>query len=107
MEQIKKKHFYSKQKSRANQMLVTDKEIYKINRKRKWEYSAYKPILEESKEYKIKRLKSLNYDSVNENSLIWKENDKDEFKQVLEDIEIQENNKDNDSMIIDNPKCNF
>ena len=32
MEQINKKHFYSKQKGRALSMLVTDKEIYKINR---------------------------------------------------------------------------
>ena len=37
MEQIKKKHIYSKQKGRALLMLVTDKEIYKINRKRKRE----------------------------------------------------------------------
>ena len=102
MEQINKKHFNSKQKGRALSMLVTDKEIYKINRKRKREYSAYEPTLEESKEYKIKRLKPLNYDSVNENSLIWKENDQDEFEQALEDIEKQENNKDNDRMIIDN-----
>ena len=70
MEQISKKHFYSKQKGRALSMHVTDKEIYKINRKRKREYSAYEPTLEESKEYQIKRLKPLNYDSVNENSLI-------------------------------------
>ena len=48
MEQINKKHFYSKQKGRALSMLVTDKEIYKINRKRKKEYSAYEPTIEES-----------------------------------------------------------
>ena len=67
MEQINKKHFYSKQKGRALSMLVTDKEIYKINRKRKREYSAYEPTIEESKEYKSKSLKPINYDSVNEN----------------------------------------
>ena len=55
MEQINKKNFYSKQKGRALSMLVTDKEIYKINRKRKSEYSAYDRTLEESKEYKVKR----------------------------------------------------
>ena len=70
MEQINKKHFYSKQKGRALSMLVTDKEIYKINRKRKREYSAYEPTIEESKEYKSKRLKPINYDSVNENRKI-------------------------------------
>ena len=70
-------------------MLVTDKEIYKINRKRKREYSAYEPTIEESKEYKSKRLKLINYDSVNENKLIWKENDQNEFEKALEEIEEQ------------------
>ena len=84
-------------------MLVTDKEIYKINRKRKREYYAYEPTIEESKEYKSKRLKSLNYDSVNENNLIWKENDQNEFEKALEEIEEQESNKEDDRMIIDKP----
>ena len=70
MEQINKKHFYSKQNGRALSMNVTDKEIYKINRKRKREYSAYESTIKELKEYKIKRLKPLNYDSVNENRWI-------------------------------------
>ena len=96
MEQINKKHFYSKQKGRALSMLVTDKEIYKINRKR--EYFAYEPTIEESKEYKSMRLKPLNYDSVNENRKIWNENEQNEFEQALEDIEKQENNKDDDSI---------
>ena len=107
MEQINKKHFYSKQKGRALSMLVTDKEIYKINRKRKWEYSAYEPTIEESKEYKSKRLKPLNYDSVNENRKIWNENEQIKFEQALEDIEKQENNKDDDNMNIDKPKNNI
>ena len=107
MEQINNKHFYSKQKGRALSMLVTDKEIYKINRKRKREYSAYEPTIEESKEYKSKRLKPINYDSVNENRLIWKENDQNEFEQALEEIEEQEINKDDDRMIIDKPKYNI
>ena len=89
MEQINKKHFYSKQKGRALSMLVTDKEIYKINRKRKREYSAYEPTIEESKHYKRKKLKPLNYDSVNENRKIWNENEQIEFERALEDIEKQ------------------
>ena len=88
-------------------MLVTDKEIYKINRKRKREYSAYEPTIEESKEYKSKRLKLINYDSVNENRLIWKENDQNEFEKALEEIEKQESNKEDDKMIIDKPKYNI
>ena len=76
MEQINKKHFYSKQKGSAISMLVTDKEKFKINRKRKRGYSGYEPKIEESKKYKNKRLKPLNYDSVNENREIWKEIDK-------------------------------
>ena len=107
MEQINKKHFYSKQKGRALSMLVTDKEIYKINRKRIREYSAYEPTIEESKEYKSKRLKQLNYDSVNENRKTWNDNEKIEFEQALEDIENQENNKDDDSMNIDKSKYNI
>ena len=54
-------------------MLVTDKEIYKINRKRKKKLSAYEPKFEESKEYKSKRLKPLNYDFVIKK--IWNENE--------------------------------
>ena len=88
-------------------MLVTDKEIYKINRRRKREYSAYELTIEESKEYKSKRLKPINYDSMNENRLIWKENDQIEFKQALKEIEKQERNKEDDRMIIDKPKYNI
>ena len=76
MEQINKKHFYSKQKGRALSKPANDKEIYKISRKRKREYSAFEPTIEESKEYKSKRLKPINYDSMNENRLIWKERSK-------------------------------
>ena len=107
MEQINKKYFYSKQKGRALSMLVTDKEIYKINRKRKREYSAYEPTIEESKEYKSKRLKPINYDSVNENKKIWNENEQIEFEQALEDIEKQESNKDDDNMNIINQNITY
>ena len=41
MNQIKKKHFYSRQKGRALSMLVTSREVYKVNRKRKREYILY------------------------------------------------------------------
>ena len=41
MEQINKKHFYLKQKERDLLMLVTDKEIYMINRKRKRENTLH------------------------------------------------------------------
>ena len=51
MEQINKQHFYSKQKGRALSMLVTSKEVYKVNRKRKREYSAFDPSPEEIKDY--------------------------------------------------------
>ena len=74
---------------------------------RKREYSAYEPTIEESKEYKSKRLKPINYDSVNENRLIWKENDQNEFEQGPEEIEEQESNKEDDRMIIDKPKYNI
>ena len=107
IEQINKKHFYSKQKRRALSMLVTDKEICKINRKRKRECSAYEPTIEESKEYKSKILKPPNYDSVNKNRKIWNDNEQIEFGQALENIEKQENNKDDDIMIIDKPKYNI
>ena len=43
-----------------------------------------------------KRLKQINYDSVNENRLIWKENDQNEFEQALEEIEEQESNKEDE-----------
>ena len=69
MKQINKKYFYSKQKGRALSILITDKEIYKI-KKRTREYSAYKPTIEGSKEYKIKKMKLLNNHSVNENKII-------------------------------------
>ena len=41
MDQINKKHFYSRQKGRALSMLVSSREIYKVNRKRKREYKPY------------------------------------------------------------------
>ena len=41
MNQINKKHFYSRQKGRVLSMLVASREIYKVNRKRKKEYAIW------------------------------------------------------------------
>ena len=49
-------------------MLVTSKEVYKVNRKRKRENSAFDPSPEEFKDYKQKRHKPINYDSIKEKS---------------------------------------
>ena len=66
MNQINKKHFYSKQKGRALSMLVASREVYKVNRKRKREYAPYEVSKEEVKEYQKKRSKPMNYDRHNE-----------------------------------------
>ena len=50
MDQINKKHFYSRQNRRALSMLVSSREIYKVNRKR--EYKLYELSKEEMKNYK-------------------------------------------------------
>ena len=55
MNQIIKKHFYSRQKGRALFMLGASREIYKVNRKRKREYVPYEVSKEETKEYQKKR----------------------------------------------------
>ena len=60
-------------------MLVTSREVYKVNRKRKKKYSAFDPSPEEIKEYKQKRHKPINYDSIKEKSNIWKDQEQDEF----------------------------
>ena len=66
MNQINKKHFYSKQKWRALSMLITSREVYKVNRNRKREYASYEMSKEEVKEYQNKRSKPMNYDRHNE-----------------------------------------
>ena len=73
MKQINKKHFYSKQKGRAISMLVTSKEVYKVNRKRKRKCSAFDPSPEEIKDFKQKRHKPINYNSIKENNNFWKD----------------------------------
>ena len=59
LNQINCKHFYSKQKGRALSMLVWNKSIYKVNRKRKREYQTFKPLLEEEKVPSSKRKKDM------------------------------------------------
>ena len=66
MGQINKKHFYSRQKGRALFMLVSSREIYKVNRKRKREYKPYELSKEEMKNYKQKRSKPMNFNEDNE-----------------------------------------
>ena len=58
MDQINKKHFYSRQKGRALSMLVSSREIYKVNRKRKREYKPYELSKEEMKNYKQKEIET-------------------------------------------------
>ena len=60
MDQINKKHFYSRQKGRVLSMLVSSREIYKVNRSRKREYKPYELSKEEMKNYKQKRSKPMN-----------------------------------------------
>ena len=71
MEQINKQHFYSKQKGTALSMLVTSKNIYKVNRKKKREYSDFDPSPEEFKEYIQKKHNPINYDSINKKNIFW------------------------------------
>ena len=75
MNQINKKHFYSKLKGSALSMLVKNREVYKVNRKRKREYAPYEVSKEELKEYQKKRSKLINYDRHNEREENWNEDD--------------------------------
>ena len=98
MEQVNKQHFNSKQKERGLSMLVTNKEVYKVNRKRKREYSVFDLSTEEIKDYKQKRHKPIIYDSIKDKNKFWKEQDQDEFEKALEDLENEENSKFDDRM---------
>ena len=55
MNQINKEHFYSRQKGRALSMLVTRREIYKVNRKKKKECIPYEVSKEKIEEFQKKR----------------------------------------------------
>ena len=100
MNQINKKHFYSKQKGRALSMLVTSREVYKVNRKRKREYTPYE-VSKEVKEYQKKRSKPMDYERQYDNEDKWEENDQEEFEDELRRIEKTMNEKDEDEMNVD------
>ena len=101
MNQINKKHFYSRQKGRALSMLVTSWEVYKVNRKRKREYAPYEVSKEETKEYQKKRSKPMNYESTYNREESWDKNDQEEFENEMEKIEDEMKDKDNNSMNVD------
>ena len=102
MNQINKKHFYSRQKGRALSMLVASREVYKVNRKRKREYAPYEVSKEEVKEYQKKRSKPMNYDRHNEREENWNKDDQEEFeKNEFERIDDGMNSKNNNSMNVD------
>ena len=86
MNQINKKHFYSRQKGRALSMLVASREIYKVNRKRNREYTPYEVSKEEVKEYQKKRSKPMDYERSYDKDGRWKENDQEEFEEELRRI---------------------
>ena len=69
MDQINKKHFYSKQKGRSLSMLVSSREVHKVNRKRKREYKPYEVSKEEMKYNKQKRSKPMNFNEENEEEI--------------------------------------
>ena len=70
MNQINTKHFYSRQKGRELSILVANREVYKLNRKRKREDVPYEVSKEETKEYQKKRSKPINYESSYDNDKI-------------------------------------
>ena len=82
-------------------MLVTSREVYKVNRKRKREYAPYEVSKEEVKEYQKKRSKPMNYDRHNEREENWNEDDQEEFEKEMKRIEDGMNSKDNNNMNVD------
>ena len=82
MDQINKKHFYSRQKGRALSMLSSSREVYKVNIKRKREYKTHEVSKEEMKNYKQKRLKPMN---LNEEVKLSKEKE-EEYMNEMEKI---------------------
>ena len=99
MNQINKKHFYSRQKGRALSMLVISREVYKAIKKR--EYTPYEISKEEVKEYQKKRSKPMNIERSYDNDGKWEENDQEEFEEELRRIEKTMNNKDDNEMNVD------
>ena len=82
-------------------MLVTSREVYKVNRKRKREYTPYEVSKEEVKEYQKKRSKPMDTERSNDNDGKWEENDQEEFEEELRRIEMTMNDKDEDEMNVD------
>ena len=85
-EQINKKHFYSRQKGRVHSMIVDSREIYKVNRKRKREYTLCEASKEEKnrrRKKQKKRSKSMNDERSYDNDGRRKENDQEEFEEEL------------------------
>ena len=93
MNQINKKHFHSRQKGRALSMLVASREIYKVNRKRKREYTPYEVSKEEVKEYQKKRSKPMNYDSSYNREENWDKNDQEELRRIEKTMNIKDDNE--------------
>ena len=106
MDQINKKHFYSRQKGRALSMLVSSREIYKVNRKRKRkrEYKPYELSKEEMKNYKQKRSKPMNFNEENEEEIKLSKELEEEYMNEMERIEREMNENDENDMNIDRKK---
>ena len=101
MDQINKKHFYSRQKGRALSMLVSSREIYNANRKRKREYKPYEVSKEEMKNYKQKRSKPTNFNEENEEEIKLSKEEKEEYMNEMERIEREIKENEGNDMNID------
>ena len=75
-------------------MFAASREIYKVNRKRKREYTPYEVGNEEVKEYKKKRSKPMDYERIYDKDGRWEENDQEEFEEELRRIVITMNDND-------------
>ena len=56
---------------KSTQMLLASRKIYKVNRKRKREYTPYEVSKEEVKEFQKKRSKPMNYERRYDNNGRW------------------------------------
>ena len=98
MNQINKKHFSHRHKGRALSMLVASREISKINRKQKREYTPCEASKNEVKEYQNKRSKPIDYErTYDKDGRKWS-------KRVRRKIEKTLNDKDWDKMNVDRTK---
>ena len=102
MDQINKKHFYSRQKGWALSMLVSSREIYKVNRKR--EYKTYELSKEEMKNYKQKRSKPMNLNEDNEEEIKLSKEEEEECMKEMERIEREMKENEGNDMNIDRDK---